>query len=199
VEVSPVKKTLLFLFLLCTLKAAADPSAKGWFIGVKLIGISFHPGKNINGALFKSGIGKRNRMAFNLGLAVTVEYKFNNWFSLKLDQAAFRDCAGKFAGLTMFNLRYTQQLGKLGDGSVGLGPFFFYRKSWNTIDGYVDEGFFRTGKHNKWETKFVWYGGELEHNYPLRKGLDLSTNILPGIPVVFALSSGVRFSDPAGE
>ena len=163
------------------------------------MGISFHPGKNINGPIFKTGLGKHNRAALNFGLAVGIEYKLNNYISLKLDQAAFRDYAGKFAGMTMFNLRYTQQLGKLGDGSVGLGPFFFYRKSWNTIDGYVDESYFRFSKNNKWQTKFVWYGGELEHNYPLRKGLDLSTNILPGIPVVFAIASGLRFSDPTAE
>jgi hypothetical protein len=186
-----VKKFLLFLFILFSVHCTAQ-----WFVGVKLMGISFHPGKNINGPLFKTGIGKNNRFAMNYGLAITMEYKINNWLSVKLDQAAFRDCAGKFAGMTMFNFRYTQQLGKLGDGSAGLGPFFFYRKSWKSIDGYVDEGYFRDTKNNKWQIKFVAYGGELEHNYPLRKGLDLSTNILPGIPVVFALASGVRFSDP---
>lgn len=163
------------------------------------MGISFHPGKNINGPLFKTGLGKNNRVALHFGLALCVEYKFNSWFSVKLDQAAFRDCAGKFAGMTMFNLRYTQDLGKLGDGSVGMGPFFFYRQNWKAVDGYVDEGYFRESKNNKWQTKFVWYGGELEHNYPLRKGLDLSTNILPGIPVVFALASGVRFSESLEE
>ncbi len=160
------------------------------------MGISFHPGKNTNGALFNYTLGRHNRIALNFGLAMGLEYKFNNYISIKLDQAAFKDCAGKFAGMTMFNLRYTQQLGKLGDGSVGLGPFFFYRKNWNAINGYEDEGFFKISKNNKWQTKFVWYGGELEYNYPLRKGLDLSTNILPGIPVVFAITSGVRFSDP---
>ncbi|MDQ3112143.1 MAG: hypothetical protein M3R17_19845, partial [Bacteroidota bacterium] len=164
-----------------------------------LMGISFHPGKNSNGPLFKTAVGRHHRVAFNFGIALGVEYKINNWFSLKLDQAAFRDCAGKFAGMVMFNVRYTQQLGKLGDGSVGLGPFFFFRKSWSALDGYVDEGYFRVTKNKKWETKFVWYGGELEHNYPLKKGLDLSTNIFPGVPAVFAITSGLRFSNPSKE
>lgn len=190
-----MKKVLIFAVLALTINTAQAQL----FVGVKLMGISFHPGKNINCHIFKHSIGKRDRVAFNLGLAVGIEYKFNNWFSIKLDQAAFRDCGGKFAGMTMFNLRYTQQLGRLGDGSAGIGPFFFYRKSWMTIDGYVDEGFFRETKDKKWQTKFVWYGTELEHNYPLRKGLDISTNILPGIPVVFALASGLRFSDPSKE
>jgi hypothetical protein len=166
-----------------------------WFVGVKFMGLSFHPGKNTNGKLFLHPLGKNKRFALNFGLGVGVEYKFNNYISVKLDQVAFHDCAGKFAGMSMINLRYTQNLGVLGNGSVGMGPFFYYRKNWNIIPNYMDEGYFKISKNNAWQTKFVWYGGELEHNYPLRNGLDLSTNILPGIPVVYALASGLRFSN----
>jgi hypothetical protein len=180
---------LFFLFSSCVLHAQ-------FFLGVKFMGLSFHPGKNVNAACFKSGIGKNKRIALNFGLAVTAEYKFNYWFSVKLDQAAFRDCGGKFAGMTMFNLRYTQNLGVMGEGSVGFGPFFFYRKSWKSFEGYVDEGYFKCSKNEKWQRKFVWYGGELEHDLPLKNGMDLSTNIFPGIPVVYALASGLRFSNP---
>lgn len=163
------------------------------------MGLSFHPGKNTNCELFCHPIGKHKRLAINFGATIGIEYKFNDYISVKLDQAAFRDCAGKFAGMTMLNLRYTQDLRMFGNGSVGLGPFFFYRKNWNDIPDYQDEGFFRISKNNKWQRKFVWYGGELEHNYPLKNGLDISTNILPGIPVVFALATGLRFSDPGNK
>ena len=156
------------------------------------MGLSFHPGKNTNRELFLHTIGKNKRFAINFGIAVGVEYKFNNYVSVKFDQAAFRDCAGKFAGMSMLNLRYTQELGVLGNGSVGMGPFLFYRKNWNSIEKYLDEGFFKISKNTKWQTKFVWYGGELEHNYPLKNGTEISTNILPGIPVVYALCSGIR-------
>jgi hypothetical protein len=30
----------------------------------------------------------------------------------------------------------------------------------------------------------------------LQKGLDISTNFFPGVPAVFLIASGVRFSDP---
>lgn len=160
------------------------------------MGLSFHPGKNTNGKLFLHSLGKKNRLAMNFGLGIGIEFKFNNYISLKFDQVAFADCAEKFAGLSMLNLRYTQNLGVLGNGSVGLGPFFYYRKNWNSIPDYVDEGFFKISKNNKWQRKFVWYGGELEHNYPLKNGLDISSNILPGIPIVYAFCTGVRFSNP---
>jgi hypothetical protein len=94
--------------------------------------------------------------------------------------------------MTMLNLRYTVGLGNLGNGSGGLGPFFYYRKNWKTFPEYVDEGYFKDTRNGKWQTKFVWYGGELEYNYPLQERLDLSINFFPGIPVVYALAPGVR-------
>lgn len=178
--------TLVFLFALCISCNAQ------WFVGVKLMGVSIHTDQHANGHLYKNTIGKSKRVAFHLGLALTTEYMFNDWFSMKVDQVAFRDCAGNFSGMSMFNLRYTQDFGKGGNGSVGMGPFFYYRKSWIPIDGYVDDGYFKESKNKAWQTKFVWYGGELEYNYPINDRVDLSTNILPGIPVVVAVASGVR-------
>lgn len=181
-----------FLVVFSCLALFPISSSAQWFIGVKLMGVSIHTDEHTNGHLYKSTIGKSKRVALHVGIAVTTEYMFNDWFSMKVDQVAFRDCAGKFAGMTMFNLRYTQQFGRMGNGSVGMGPFFYYRKNWIPIVGYVDDGYFKESANKKWQTKFVWYGGELEHNYPLNNKLDISTNILPGIPVVVAVASGVR-------
>ena len=184
-----MRSALVIVIVSLMLSTAAHAQ---WFIGVKLMGISIHTDKNTNGHLYNSAIGKQKRVAFHVGIAITTEYMFNDWFSAKVDQVVFRDCAGKFAGMSMFNLRYTQELGKFGNGSVGMGPFFYYRKSWTDIADYEEDGYFKESTNKKWQTKFVWYGGELEHNYPLANRTDLSTNILPGIPVVVAVASGVR-------
>jgi hypothetical protein len=182
-----MKHLLLVFFTFIALQASAQ-----WFVGVKLMGISIHTDDNVNGHLYEAAIGKKNRLAFHFGFALTGEYMINNWLSLKMDQAMFRDCAGKFAGMSMFNVRYTQDLNRLGNGSVGLGPFFYYRKSWTSIPGYTDEGYFKESSNKKWQSKFVWYGGEVEYNYPISPTVDWSTNVLPGIPVVIAVASGVR-------
>lgn len=156
------------------------------------MGISIHIDENRNGHLYRAAIGKNNRVAFHTGLALTFEYKFNNWFSVKADQVGFRDCNGRFAGMSMFNLRYTRDLGRAGDASIGFGPFFYYRESWTSLPGYEDDGYFRESANKKWQTKFVWYGGEIEYNYPINEEVDWSTNILPGLPVVIAVASGLR-------
>jgi hypothetical protein len=183
-----MKQLLLFCaFLFCVNLCRAQ-----WFVGVKFMGVSVHTDDNLNARLYKTAIGKRKRIAFHFGLAVTAEYKFNDWLSLKASQAGFRDCAGKFAGMTMFNVRGTVDMGNAGDLSAGLGPFWYYRRSWFELDGYVDDGYFRVSPSGKWQKKFVWHGGEIEYNYPITETLDWSTNILPGIPVVNAGASGIR-------
>jgi hypothetical protein len=176
---------LLFSLIVCTANAQ-------WFYGVKFMGITFHSGKNENGGLYDIAIGKKNRLALNFGVALTVEYMFYPTISVKYDQALFRDCAGKFAGASMFNIRYTALLGNAGNASVGLGPFFYYRRNWKEIDGYIDEGYFKFSKNNRWQTKFVWYGGEFEYNYPMDTRTDFSINFFPGYPVVYAITPGIR-------
>jgi hypothetical protein len=157
------------------------------------MGLTFHPGKNSNAAFYDVTLGKKKRFVINLGFALTAEYMFYKNVSVKYDQALFRDCAGKLAGMSMLNLRYTVGLGKLGSGSAGLGPFFYYRKNWKSFEGYNDEGYFHDSKNGKWQTKFVWYGGELEHNFPISETMDISTNFFPGIPVVYAITPGMRY------
>lgn len=171
----------------------AAPLAAQWFIGMKFMGLTFHPGANANKQFYDVTLGKNKKFVLNFGGAVTLEYMFYPNVSVKLDQALFRDCAGQFAGMTMLNLRYTVGLGKPGNGSGGLGPFFYYRRNWNCFDGCIDEGYFRESGNRKWQTKFVWYGGELEYNYPVSEDWDISVNFFPGIPVVYALAPGMRY------
>lgn len=163
-----------------------------WFVGVKLMGITIHTDQMDNKHLFLNTIGKNKRIAFHLGGALTVEYRVNNWLAFKCDQVLFRDCAGKTAGMTMLNVRYVHDFSPKDNASIGLGPFWYYRKSWRSFTEYRDDGYFKDSPDGKWQTKFVWYGGEIEYNRKVNKNLDWSTNVLPGIPVVIAVASGVR-------
>jgi hypothetical protein len=182
-------KRLLLLIVFITIACCAPAQ---WFVGVKFMGVSIHTDNNFNGSLYKTAIGKKNRVAFHFGLVVTAEYKFNNWFSLKAEQSGFRDCGGKLALMSMLNARYTINFRNGSDLSGGLGPFWYYRRTWTDIDGYKEDGYFKLSDNGRWQKKFVWYGGEIEYNYPITETLDWSTNILPAVPVVIGVASGIR-------
>jgi hypothetical protein len=185
-------KTLRILFLLCILFASAPLSAQ-WFIGVKVVGLSLHFKKSPHPQLYKGRIDKHGHLVMNYGIALTAEYRFHPYIGVKFGQAILSDCGGKFAGASMLTLRTQAQLGKFGEGSIGMGPFFYYRKTWKNMDGYVDQGLFKDSGNGRWQTKFVWHGGEVEHNYPINEHMDISTNVLPGIPVLFVVTPGVRW------
>lgn len=182
-----MKRVLLFTFILFSVSSRAQ-----WFVGVKFMGISYHLDDGENKKLYQWNVGRHGNLAFHIGFGLTCEYKINNWFSLKVDQVVFRDCAGRFAGMSMFNARGTLDMKRAGDISAGMGPFFYYRRSWLCFEKYKNDGYFKSSKNGKWQTKFVWYGGEIEYNFPINETLDWSTNILPGLPVVIAVASGVR-------
>jgi hypothetical protein len=179
---------LLLVFLFCTPALSAQ-----WYVGVKLIGLSIHPKKSPHPQLYKGRIDRNGHLVMNYGIALTCEYRFHPYVAVKFGQAILSDCGGKFAGASMLSLRTQVPLGKLGEGTVGMGPFFYYRRTWKNMDGYVEQGIFKESANKRWQTKFVWHGGELEHNYPINTHMDISTNVLPGIPVVFVVMPGVRW------
>lgn len=182
------RRLLVLTFLIFTLHGKAQ-----WYVGVKVVGLSLHFKKSPHPQLFKGRIDKHGHFVMNYGIALTAEYRFHPHVGLKFGQAILSDCGGKFAGASLLTLRTQAQLGKLGEGSIGMGPFFYYRRTWKNMDGYVDQGLFRDSKNKRWETKFVWHGGEVEHNYPINSHMDISTNVLPGIPVLFVVTPGVRW------
>jgi hypothetical protein len=177
---------LLFLFAFAPLHAQ-------WYIGLKFVGLSWHVKASKHPQLFLHKLDRKGHATLTFGAAVTVEYRIKPYLSVKFDQGLLSDCAGRFAGMSLFTVRTNVPLGKLGEGTGGLGPFFYYRRNWNELEGYVDDGLFKISKNKRWQTKFVWYGGELEHNYPITDRMDISTNLLPAIPVVFTLTPGVRY------
>ncbi|MGL4596438.1 MAG: hypothetical protein ACRCYO_02855 [Bacteroidia bacterium] len=190
-----------FALLFCLSLLLPSKANAQWYIGVKFIGISWHLKPSKHPHLFKGKLDKKGQGTVTYGIALSCEYRFKPYWSVKFDQCIFADCAGRFAGTTMLMPRLNVPFGKLGEGTGGIGPFFYYRRNWHELDGYVEDGLFKQSKNKRWQTKFIWYGGELEHNYPITERMDISTNLLPAVPVLFTLTPGVRWrvSDAPGN
>ncbi|MEO5643400.1 MAG: hypothetical protein ABIQ40_14720 [Bacteroidia bacterium] len=67
-DVSPPKNLFVSIILFFTFSTAQAQ----FFLGVKLIGISFHPGENIPETVFKFSIGKKHLVAFDPAIAISV-------------------------------------------------------------------------------------------------------------------------------
>ena len=159
---------------------------------IKFLGISGHVKSSPHPQLFVRKIDKKGYAVLNIGVISAIEYKLvNNWLSVKLAQAILSDCANQIAGFTHIGLRLNYKLQKH-SFSIGNGPTIYYRKNWNLLNGYVDEGLFKQKKALQYI--FFWYAGEIEYHYHFSEKFELGFSFIPGPPEFFSLAPGIRFN-----
>lgn len=165
--------------------------------GVKAFGLSIHPQGALNHELMPWKIDERGVFVFNLGATVGFEafVPGTPWLSIKAVQGGYLDCVGQPAGFSHLGLRlHTPSWGGFSVNG-GVGPSLLYRKSWYDLRGYNDDfSFFRGGPHDFWQTRFLWYGGELEFNEALGRGWALSQTLVPGYPDLISISIGFKYT-----
>ncbi len=167
-------------------------------LGISVGGLGYHPIEEKNSDFYKWKLDKKGKLVAYSGISVFVSYRINEYVGAKLQQSiVFYDCAGKFAGITHFGINlYDDIIGfksKTDEFSVSFGPFWYYRKNWNTIDGYFNNpDFNKLSKNNSWETKFVWHGGQVEYSRKVSEELNATINVLPGYPYFYTFGLGIQ-------
>jgi len=188
-------KKLLFLFFLFLFF-----TAKGQLhIGIAFGGIAYHPQKDKNAQIYKWKIDKKGHVVAYTSFSLFASYRINRYFGLQFVQAfVLHDCAGKFSGITHLGIdlyddiiQFTNPSDEL---SGSIGPFWYYRKNWTREKAYENNPrFIHLSKNKKWETKFVWYGGQIEwiHQFPSSNKMRYS--FLPGLPYILTFGVGQEF------
>lgn len=165
-------------------------------VGLKYFGLSIHPTGAVNAHLMPLKLDKRGVFVFNLGASVNAEYfVWRDIISVKAVQGFYSDCIGQFAGFSHIGIRL--RIFKIGGFSLngGIGPTFIYRKNWYKVPGYDDSfSFFRGTKNDKWQWRFLWYGGEFEFNQLITRNLEFSFSVIPGGLDLINFSFGVRYN-----
>jgi hypothetical protein len=192
-----ILKTILFLLLF---SIVGQVNAQFSF-GIKVGGIAFHPKYKVDGSFYKWKINKIGNIAAFSSITFTAGYQVNDYMGIKVAQVImFSDCAGKFAGISHLGVNlYDRIVGWHPEDhriSMSVGPLFYYRKNWHEIGAYVPTpGFMNNSKDYKWETKLVWYGGQIQYDYFVNDQNAISVNFLPGYPYIYALSAGWEYRD----
>ncbi len=190
-----IKHLVFGLFLLLSNCANAQFS-----VGISISGIGYHPKleKNRNHEFYKWKVDKKGKFVGYAAVTFFVSYRLNDYFGAKLMQSlVFSDCAGQFAGITHFGLDFHDDIigweNKKTQLSASLGPFWYYRKNWNKMPNYQnDPDFIKPSKNSKWETKFVWHGGQIEYAQYLNEQEAVTLNFLPGYPYLYTFGVGMK-------
>jgi hypothetical protein len=158
---------------------------------VKYFGLSLHLKESPHPQIFPNKLDEKGYATINYGVIAGYDrYLVRTVHAVRLQQAIYADCSGSLAGFSHIGWRgLIFQTGKHSLNG-GLGPTLVYRKDWNRIEGYQDDGYFK--RQGEWQYKFYWYAGELEYNYQLTFKTDISMNIIPGIPELISFGAGIR-------
>lgn len=185
---------LIVLLFTGTMAAAQQPDSlqlKNAFT-VKFIALSIHPVKdNPNAKIYRNRLDKNGYLVMQYGGVLGYErFFYKDIFSIRVQQGLYADCAAVFAGFT--HIGWRGRIFKTGKHSLngGIGPTLVYRRDWSRMKGYVDDGYFK--RHNQWQYKFLWYGGEFEYNYQLTANGQFSVMVVPGFPEVITFGIGWR-------
>ncbi|MCC9168782.1 hypothetical protein [Pontibacter harenae] len=179
-----------WLLPLCVLAQDSLKSYKNAFT-VKLFGMSLHLRESPYPEIFPKRIDDKGYLVLNVGGIVGYErFVVRDAISVRVEQGIYTDCAASLAGFT--HIGWRGRIFEKGRHSLngGIGPTLVYRRDWNRIDGYEDDGYFN--RSGQWQYKFYWYGGEFEYNYKLSEQTDFSANLVPGLPELISVGVGIR-------
>lgn len=146
-------------------------------------------GKRVNAPLYKIKADDEGKILLEPGLRLGGEIYASDITSLKFAQTIKIDCMQKVALSTQVMIRFRLFKIYKHSLSLGIGPCGFYRKTWEDVEGYIDDDVYHNGN---FQTKICWLSGELEYNYYLSKKNDLSVAIVHGNPEGVGLAIGIK-------
>lgn len=184
-------KTRLLLFPLLFLMVMAKAQDN---IGIKFFGLSIHPKGDKNAFLMPRKLDSKSILVVNLGAVLSYEkFIYSDKLSTKVVQALYSDCAARTGGFSHIGLRAILFKTRKHSLYGGMGPTLIFRRNWLELEGYQNPDYFKGDVNNKWQYKFLWYGGELEYAYMVTDKIDITTTFIPGYPKLMSLSIGIKY------
>jgi hypothetical protein len=160
-------------------------------VTLKYFGLTIHPFGDTYAYLQPYKLDKNAHLVANFGLFGGYErFVVQDFISVKLTQGYFTDCS---AGDAHIGLKALILQRKHHQFSFSLGPMYFYRESWTRFPEYSSSGVFHLSKDGKTQSKFFWYGAEVEYDAHINNQWDISTSFTPGLPFVMSLAVGVKY------
>jgi hypothetical protein len=189
-----LKKFILFIALFL-LTVVSVPSKAQNNIGIQFFGLAIHPkGDPLNAHLMPFKLDKNAYFVVNFGVVASYDhFVYKDILSIKVAQTFFADCATRFAGVTHIGFRV--KIFRIGKHllQLGIGPTFMFRRNWYDLDGYVQTHPINGEPEDKYQTKFIWYGGEIEYKYAINDKFDISAGFIPHYNIVMSTYLGLNY------
>jgi len=159
-------------------------------VNVKLNTITYQFTDN-NTQLADLKLSSNGKLALEPGLIFAYESFATPVTSLKINMALLMDKAQKLSGFPQVLVRFRLFNAYKHSMTLGVGPAFYFRQTWATIDGYEEDGVY--SGDGDWQYRPVWISGELEYNYYLTKMSNLSVSVNLINPESIGLAIGYKY------
>lgn len=129
------------------------------------------------------------------GAEIDIDYYLSDHTIIRAAAAAYQDSGGLLAGFFHLGGRLEAEKFKNVFFRIGIGPTLIWRENWwihkNNYKGNLFYG--KTPSNNEYEWAFLWYGGDMELEWRYAKNKSVLYSMIPGYPIVFNNSIGVRW------
>lgn len=181
-----MKKFALTL-IIAVISATFSFSQSNISLDFTTIGFDFGDGENV--PIYQLKASENGKTIVEPGIRLGGEVYSSDVVSLKFAQTFRIDEMKNLAMSTQVMLRLRMFKIYKHSVNIGFGPQVFYRKTWQTYEGYVDEGVYKGGT---FQTKMNWISGEMEYNYYLNKHNDFSFVIFHMNPEAMGFALGFK-------
>lgn len=167
-------------------------SESTWAVNAKYFALTYHPGGGDHEG-YPRKLDDAAYWVLQVGGVVDLDRKLNSWLLARTSVALYKDCADVWAGYLHLGPRL--QWSPLSDLTlrVGIGPTFLWRENWlYHVEGYTRDSFFGTPDSSRFQTAFLWYGGDVEAQWHVKGPWSVVTSVVPGWPHVLTASAGLR-------
>ncbi|MDB5047266.1 MAG: hypothetical protein JWO30_337 [Fibrobacteres bacterium] len=161
-------------------------------LGANYYALTYHPGGG--GAEYPRQFDDKAYWVLQVGGEGYADYYVKPWFLVRGAGSLYKDCADVWAGFAHLGFRLNWAPAERLAFRIGIGPSFLWRQSWlGKVKNYRSDAFFgRPDPGAKFQSAWIWYGGNLEAEYKLRPHLGLLYSLVPGYPFVITSSLGLR-------
>lgn len=161
-------------------------------LGANYYALTYHPGGG--GADYPRELDKDAYWVIQLGGEANADYYLSRWFLLRAAGSLYKDCADVWAGYAHLGFRLNWAPAPRLALRIGIGPSFLWRESWlGKVARYRSDAFFgRPSPDDRFQSAWIWYGGNMEAEIKLGRGMGLVYSLVPGYPLVMTSSLGLR-------
>ncbi len=181
--------------LFAAILAHAGPESANRF-GANLLfnGLTYHPG----GGEHEHYPRKLDDAAFwvlQVGAQADLDAYLHRFLLVRGSASLIRDCEDVWSGFFHLGPRLNLPIGSRFVFRVGIGPTLIWRRTWFGVDPtYHGDSFYGRDSTGSFQSRFLWYGGNLDFEWKIRRDFSVVYGNIPGWPHVVTSTLGMRYS-----